>query len=140
MNGGWASALRWDGAKGKLAYSAAHLRRGAGESQRPLWLFSRSAGCEHRVSSRRQDQHFPSPGCECFQGRYYPGPCRALWSWLWGLGHLFTHRGRQQHRGRLHSWQYLVVVGEFLTGRDTQLHGLHSHLLWHVRVLETGQG
>lgn len=61
MNGGWASALRWDGAKGKLAYSAAHLRRGAGESQRPLWLFSRSAGCEHRVSSHRQDQHFPSP-------------------------------------------------------------------------------
>lgn len=73
MNAGWASALRWDGAKGKLAYSAAHLRRGAGESQRPLWRFSCSAGCEHRVSSRRQDQHFPSPGCECFQGRYYPG-------------------------------------------------------------------
>lgn len=31
---------------------------------------------------------------------------------------------------------YLIVGGMFLTCCDTQLHGLHTHLLWHVRVLE----
>lgn len=65
----------------------------------------------------------------------------ALWSWMWGQGPLDSPTGvTKGTKGRLYQRQYLIVVGEFLTGRDTQLHGLHSHLLWHVRVLGTGQG
>ena len=63
----------------------------------------------------------------------------GLWSWLWGLGPLDSPTGVAKDMRGLHWRQYLVVVGEFLTGRDTQLHGLHSHLLRHVRVLGTGR-
>lgn len=31
---------------------------------------------------------------------------------------------------------YLIVRGIFLTRCDTQLHGLYTHLLWHVCVLQ----
>lgn len=138
MPGRACSPLAWS--PGQVPYPAAPLRqgRGQGRHQDPSGFSPSRAGRDRQNSAHRQHRPLPSPP--------FPGyTCsslsrRTLWSWLCRRGYLIHPRGHQRQEGRLHQWQYLVVVGEFLTGRDTQLHGLHSHLLWHVRVLETGQG
>lgn len=125
---------------GALVSRPPELGRCAGRPEKPP-----GAVCVHPISTWRQQPPSPSPALASPTVRMLPrkeGSSRVpggLWSWLWGLGPLDSPTGVAKDMRGLHWRQYLVVVGEFLTGRDTQLHGLHSHLLRHVRVLGTGR-
>lgn len=117
--------LHGHGAKGKVPYSAAHLRQGTGSGclEHPFTFSPSRAGSDHQISAHRRHQTLPSLAFPRLQML----PRKALaWSQqdslelAVGTGALDSPTGvTEGTRGHRYQWQYLVVVGEFLTGRDT---------------------